>query len=258
MSTNSENTERLLGDKKVDFGNLEVELNQKQGLVNNVFNNVASSYDLMNDLMSFGVHRLWKKTLLDWMAPRPNQILADLAGGTGDIAIRFLQRGGQFAHVIDINEKMINEGKKRREIDAFSSKLSWVKGDAQAIPLANNSVDRVTIAFGLRNVPDKEIALNQIVRILKPGGRFCCLEFSHVKNPLLTKLYDKWSYNVLPKLGGVVAGDAHAYKYLVDSIRKFPSQSELCTMMADAGLAQIKVKNLSGGIATIHSGWKLD
>ena len=131
-------------------------------------------------------------------------------------------------------------------------------GDAQAIPLTNNSVDRVTIAFGLRNVPDRVLALKQIVRVLKPGGRFCCLEFSHVQNPLLSRIYDRWSYNVLPKLGQLVAGDAYSYKYLVESIRKFPSQAELCTMMADAGLAQIKVKKLSGGIATIHSGWKLD
>ncbi len=258
MSENSETAEGLSNNKKVDFGNLEVGLNQKQGLVNNVFNNVAPSYDLMNDLMSFGVHRLWKDALLDWMAPRPNQILADLAGGTGDIAIRFLRRGGQFAHVIDINEKMMDEGRRKKGIDELGPRLAWVTGDAQAIPLENNSVDRVTIAFGLRNVPDRMLALEQIVRVLKPGGRFCCLEFSHVKNPLLSEIYDKWSYYGLPKLGQMVAGDAYSYKYLVDSIRKFPSRSELCTMMADAGLSQIKVVKLSGGIATIHSGWKLD
>lgn len=258
MSANSESTEKILNNEKVDFGNRVVKLEQKQGLVNNVFNNVASSYDLMNDLMSFGVHRLWKEALLDWIAPRPNQILADLAGGTGDIAIRFLQRGGQSAHVIDINEKMMAEGQKRKEINKFGPRLAWIAGDAQAIPLTNNSVDRVTIAFGLRNVPDRVLALKQIVRVLKPGGRFCCLEFSHVQNPLLSRIYDRWSYDVLPKLGQLVAGDAYSYKYLVESIRKFPSQAELCTMMADAGLAQIKVKKLSGGIATIHSGWKLD
>ena len=258
MSKNSENTEKASVYEKVDFGSLEVELHLKQGLVNNVFDSVASSYDLMNDLMSLGVHRLWKEALLDWMAPRPNQTLADLAGGTGDIAIRFLKRGGQFAHIIDINEKMINEGRRRKGIDKIGRKLAWVIGDAQAIPLGNNSVDRVTIAFGLRNVPDRILALREIVRILKPGGRFCCLEFSHVKNSLLSQLYDRWSYDVLPKLGKIVAGDANSYKYLVESIRKFPSQSELCTMMADAGFSQIKVKNLSGGIAAIHSGWKLD
>ena len=244
--------------KKIDFGYREVEMEQKQGLVNDVFDSVASSYDIMNDLISLGVHRLWKEALLDWMAPRPNQTLADLAGGTGDIAVRFLQRGGQFAHVIDINEKMMAEGQRRREINKFRSKLAWVIGDAQSIPLKDNSVDRATIAFGLRNVPDRELALKQIVRILKPGGRFCCLEFSHVKNPLLSSLYDMWSFNILPKVGQLVAGDMHSYIYLVESIRKFPSQSELCTMMADAGLVQIKVRSLSGGIATIHSGWKLD
>ncbi len=244
--------------KKIDFGYREVEMEQKQGLVNDVFDSVASSYDIMNDLMSLGVHRLWKEALLDWMAPRPNQTLADLAGGTGDIAVRFLQRGGQFAHVIDINEKMMAEGQRRREMYKFRSNLAWVIGDAQSIPLENNSVDRATIAFGLRNVPDRNLALRQIVRILKPGGRFCCLEFSRVENPLLSSLYDMWSFNILPKLGKLVAGDMHSYIYLVESIRKFPSQSELCTMMADAGLVQIKVRSLSGGIATIHSGWKLD
>ena len=258
MRTNSESAERLLNNEKVDFGNREVSLDQKQDLVNNVFSSVASSYDLMNDLMSLGVHRLWKEALLDWLAPRPNQILADLAGGTGDIAIRFLQRGGQFAHVIDINEKMMTEGQRRKGIDEFVHRLAWVTGDVQAIPLENNSVDRVTIAFGLRNVPNRTLALKQIVRILKPGGRFCCLEFSHVNNPLLSEIYDKWSYSVLPKLGQLVARDAFSYRYLVESIRKFPSQEELCIMMADAGLVQIKVKKLSGGIATIHSGWKLD
>jgi demethylmenaquinone methyltransferase/2-methoxy-6-polyprenyl-1,4-benzoquinol methylase len=143
-------------------------------------------------------------------------------------------------------------------MNKYQDKLNWLAGDAQDIPLADNSVDRVTIAFGLRNVPDRMKALNQIVRILKPGGRFCCLEFSHVKNPLLSGVYDRWSFNVLPKLGLLVAGDAQSYHYLVESIRQFPSQAELCTMMADTGMAQIKVRSLSGGIAAIHSGWKLD
>ena len=258
MSTDAQNNLDSSPNTQVDFGYQNVALSQKQELVNSVFDSVASSYDIMNDLMSIGVHRLWKEALLDWMAPRPNQILADLAGGTGDVSLKFLERGGQFAHVIDINEQMLAAGRKRKVMNKFQERLNWLAGDAQDIPLADNSVDRVIIAFGLRNVPDRMKALNQIVRILKPGGRFCCLEFSHVKNPILSSVYDGWSFNILPKLGQIVAGEAQPYQYLVESIRRFPSEAELCSMMADTGMAQIKVRNLSGGIAAIHSGWKLD
>ena len=258
MSIDAQNNLDSSPDAQVDFGYQNVALSQKQELVNSVFDSVASSYDIMNDLMSIGVHRLWKEALLDWMAPRPNQILADLAGGTGDVSLKFLERGGQFAHVIDINEQMLAAGRKRKVMNKFQERLNWLAGDAQDIPLADNSVDRVTIAFGLRNVPDRMKALNQIVRILKPGGRFCCLEFSHVKNPILSSVYDGWSFNILPKIGQLVAGEAQPYQYLVESIRRFPSEAELCSMMADTGMAQIKVRNLSGGIAAIHSGWKLD
>ena len=258
MSTDAQNNLDSSPNTQVDFGYQNVALSQKQELVNSVFDSVASSYDIMNDLMSIGIHRLWKEALLDWMAPRPNQILADLAGGTGDVSLKFLERGGQFAHVIDINEQMLAAGRKRKVMNKFQERLNWLAGDAQDIPLADNSVDRVIIAFGLRNVPDRMKALNQIVRILKPGGRFCCLEFSHVKNPILSSVYDGWSFNILPKLGQIVAGEAQPYQYLVESIRRFPSEAELCSMMADTGMAQIKVRNLSGGIAAIHSGWKLD
>jgi len=258
MSTDAQNNLDSSPNTQVDFGYQNVALSQKQELVNSVFDSVASSYDIMNDLMSIGIHRLWKEALLDWMAPRPNQILADLAGGTGDVSLKFLERGGQFAHVIDINEQMLAAGRKRKVMNKFQERLNWLAGDAQDIPLADNSVDRVIIAFGLRNVPDRMKALNQIVRILKPGGRFCCLEFSHVKNPILSSVYDGWSFNILPKLGQLVTGEAQPYQYLVESIRRFPSEAELCSMMADTGMAQIKVRNLSGGIAAIHSGWKLD
>ena len=258
MSTDAQNNLDSSPNAQVDFGYQNVALSQKQELVNSVFDSVASSYDIMNDLMSIGIHRLWKEALLDWMAPRPNQILADLAGGTGDVSLKFLERGGQFAHVIDINEQMLAAGRKRKVMNKFQERLNWLAGDAQDIPLADNSVDRVIIAFGLRNVPDRMKALNQIVRILKPGGRFCCLEFSHVKNPILSSVYDGWSFNILPKLGQLVAGEAQPYQYLVESIRRFPSEAELCSMMADTGMAQIKVRSLSGGIAAIHSGWKLD
>ena len=258
MSTDAQNNLDSSPNAQVDFGYQNVALSQKQELVNSVFDSVASSYDIMNDLMSIGVHRLWKEALVDWMAPRPNQILADLAGGTGDVSLKFLERGGQFAHVIDINEQMLAAGRKRRVMNKFQERLNWLAGDAQDIPLADNSVDRVTIAFGLRNIPDRMKALHQIVRILKPGGRFCCLEFSHVKNPIFSSVYDEWSFNILPKLGQLVAGEAQPYQYLVESIRRFPSEAELCAMMADTGMAQIKVRNLFGGIAAIHSGWKLD
>ena len=258
MSKSAENKKVPTAKYQVDFGYSKVSITQKQNLVNDVFNSVAPSYDIMNDLMSLGVHRLWKETLLDWMAPRPNQVLADLAGGTGDIALRFVQRGGQFAYIIDINQQMLASGQKRKVMGNYKNKLNWLCGDAQAIPLADNSVDRVTIAFGLRNVPDRTKALKQITRILKPGGRFWCLEFSHVRNQLLSAIYDKWSFDVLPRLGHLIAGDSQSYQYLVESIRQFPSQAELSLMMADAGMSQIKVKPLSGGIAAIHSGWKID
>ena len=258
MSKSAENKKVPTAKYQVDFGYSKVSITQKQNLINDVFNSVAPSYDIMNDLMSLGVHRLWKETLLDWMAPRPNQVLADLAGGTGDIALRFVQRGGQFAYIIDINQQMLASGQKRKVMGNYKNKLNWLCGDAQAIPLADNSVDRVTIAFGLRNVPDRTKALKQITRILKPGGRFCCLEFSHVRNQLLSAIYDKWSFDVLPRLGHLIAGDSQSYQYLVESIRQFPSQAELSLMMADAGMSQIKVKTLSGGIAAIHSGWKID
>lgn len=243
---------------EIDFGFQSVPRDQKESLVKNVFNSVAKNYDIMNDLMSMGVHRLWKDALMDWLAPQPNQTLMDLAGGTGDVALRFLKRGGGNVHIVDINEEMLQAGKARAVMRPYQDRLSWIVGNAESLPLETASVDRATIAFGLRNVTNRDVALSEIYRVLKPGGRFCCLEFSSVDNPLLSKIYDEWSFKILPKMGELVAKDRDSYQYLVESIRQFPDQYELADMMVTAGFAQVRYRNLSGGIAAIHSGWKLD
>lgn len=243
---------------EIDFGFQSVPRDQKESLVKNVFNSVAKNYDIMNDLMSMGVHRLWKDALMDWLAPQPNQTLMDLAGGTGDVALRFLKRGGGNVHIVDINEEMLQAGKARAIMRPYQDRLSWIVGNAESLPLETASVDRATIAFGLRNVTNRDVALSEIYRVLKPGGRFCCLEFSSVDNPLLSKIYDEWSFKILPKMGELVAKDRDSYQYLVESIRQFPDQYELADMMFTAGFAQVRYRNLSGGIAAIHSGWKLD
>ena len=241
-----------------DFGFEAVPVNEKQSLVANVFSSVASSYDIMNDLMSGGVHRLWKDALMDWLAPCKGQVLIDLAGGTGDIALRFLKRGGSHVHVVDINPDMISAGKKRRDLKAYSNQLDWTVASAEDIPLQTETAERVTISFGLRNVTNRDKALREAFRILKPGGRFCCLEFSTVQNATFSKLYDLWSFIALPQLGRMVARDEAAYRYLAESIRTFPAQHDLARMMSEAGFAQVRFRNLSNGIAAIHSGWKLD
>lgn len=242
----------------IDFGFETVPVNEKQSRVADVFSSVASSYDIMNDLMSGGVHRLWKDALMDWLAPCRGQVLIDLAGGTGDIALRFLKRGGSHVHVVDINPDMISAGKKRRDIKAYSNQLDWTVASAEDIPLQTGTAERVTISFGLRNVTNRDMALREAFRVLKPGGRFCCLEFSTVQNATFSKLYDLWSFNALPQLGRMVARDEAAYRYLAESIRTFPAQHDLARMMSEAGFAQVRFRNLSNGIAAIHSGWKLD
>ena len=242
----------------IDFGFETVPVNEKQSRVADVFSSVASSYDIMNDLMSGGVHRLWKDALMDWLAPCKGQVLIDLAGGTGDIALRFLKRGGSHVHVVDINPDMISAGKKRRDIKAYSNQLDWTVASAEDIPLQTGTAERVTISFGLRNVTNRDMTLREAFRVLKPGGRFCCLEFSTVQNATFSKLYDLWSFNALPQLGRMVARDEAAYRYLAESIRTFPAQHELARMMSEAGFAQVRFRNLSNGIAAIHSGWKLD
>lgn len=246
-------------DDNADFGFRRVTEAEKTRLVRGVFDRVASRYDLMNDLMSGGIHRLWKAQLLARLDPRPGQVLLDLAGGTGDIARRFLARAGDGggAIVCDINETMIREGRDRSIDRGVLDDLAWIVGNAEDLPLASNSVDACTISFGLRNVTRIAAALAEARRVLKPGGRFLCLEFSRVKGPLLRRAYDLYSFAVLPRLGQAVARDRDAYTYLVESIRRFPPQQELAGMMQEAGFEQVSWRNLSGGIAAIHAGWRL-
>lgn len=246
------------GDESIDFGFRTVRRAEKSGLVRDVFDSVASRYDLMNDLMSGGVHRLWKSAMIDWMAPQPHQTLVDLAGGTGDISLRFLRGGGGKAVVTDINEAMLAAGRQRREFTSFGDRVRWCVGNAETLPFESASADRMTIAFGLRNVTDRDAAIAEAHRVLKPGGRFLCLEFSQVNSAALARAYDAWSFHVLPRLGQLVAGDADSYRYLVESIRTFPTPEILADMFAGAGFAQVRVRRLSAGIACIHSGWKLD
>jgi len=245
--------------RQTDFGFREVGEDEKTRLVREVFDNVASRYDLMNDLMSGGIHRRWKTDLIARLHPRPGEILLDLAGGTGDIARRFLGRAGKTGQVIvcDINASMVAAGRDRALDDGVLSGITWLVGNAEELPIADSSVDCCTISFGLRNVTHKQQALEEARRVLKPGGRFFCLEFSRVEAPVLRQLYDIYSFNVLPRLGAVIARDRDAYQYLVESIRRFPPQAELAAMMNRAGFEQVTWRNLSAGIAAIHCGWRL-
>ncbi len=241
----------------VDFGYRSVDPAEKAGLVRAVFDSVAPRYDLMNDLMSLGIHRIWKRILISDLQPRPHYTLLDLAGGTGDISFGWLNRGGGPVLLTDINASMLSVGRDRALNRGLSDQLRLVVADAEKLPLPDRCVDRVSIAFGLRNCTDKAAVLHEARRVLKPGGRFLCLEFSHVKVYALTPIYDTWSFKVLPRLGRMVAGDEESYRYLAESIRTFPNQATLAEMMGDAGLARVKIRNLSGGIAAIHSGWRL-
>lgn len=239
------------------FGFRTVREEEKASLVRNVFDSVAPKYDLMNDLMSAGVHRLWKSSFLDWLRPRPNMTLLDVGGGTGDIAFGFKKRGGGPAIVCDINKEMLAVGRDRGIDKGIVGDIAWVCGDAEHLPVADSSVDAYTIAFCLRNVTHWQQAINDAYRVLKPGGRYMCLEFSKVVVPGLKQFYDLYSFNILPVVGKAVTGDRDAYQYLVESIRKFPSQGEMKEMVEAAGFARVEVRNLTGGIAAIHSGWKL-
>ncbi len=244
-------------DDTIDFGFHTIQRADKARMVRGVFDSVADRYDIMNDVMSGGIHRLWKAAMIDWMAPQPHQKLIDLAGGTGDISLRFLSGGGE-ACITDINHTMLEAGRGRRDLQRLAHRLSWCVANAESLPFDDHSADFVTIAFGLRNVTNRQAAVNEAYRTLKPGGRFLCLEFSHVQNRPLAKLYDSFSFNILPIMGQVIAGDADSYRYLAESIRTFPSKEILADMFAEAGFAQIRVRSLSAGIACIHSGWKLD
>lgn len=247
--------------KTASFGFREVPEAQKEELVGEVFTSVANKYDLMNDLMSGGVHRLWKDAFVDWLNPQPGMRVLDVAGGTGDIALRIAKRakarGGEAEVIIcDINDSMLNEGLKRSDILSAGT-IRWVCGNAECLPVPDASMDAYTIAFGIRNVTHIDKALAEARRVLKPGGRFLCLEFSQVEAPILDKLYDQYSFKILPRIGQMVAGNGDAYRYLAESIRKFPPQATFAKMIGDAGLSQVKVRNFMGGIAAMHSGWRI-
>ncbi|MFQ3252480.1 MAG: demethylmenaquinone methyltransferase/2-methoxy-6-polyprenyl-1,4-benzoquinol methylase [Loktanella salsilacus] len=245
-------------DKTTHFGFETVREEDKAGRVQGVFSSVASKYDIMNDLMSGGVHRIWKDAMMDWLAPRPGQRLLDVAGGTGDISFRFLKRAGSgHSTVLDITESMLVEGRKRAEAESMHDQLDWVVGDAMALPFPDNTFDVYTISFGIRNVTRPQEALNEAYRVLRPGGRLMVLEFSQLPNPMMQKAYDAYSFNVIPRMGQIIAGDRDSYQYLVESIRNFPDQDTFLGMVRAAGFDNAKYRNLTLGVAALHSGWKL-
>jgi demethylmenaquinone methyltransferase/2-methoxy-6-polyprenyl-1,4-benzoquinol methylase len=231
---------------------------EKAGRVVGVFTSVARRYDLMNDAMSLGVHRLWKDAMLDWLAPRPGIAALDVAGGTGDVAFRLLRRlrGDARVTVLDLTEAMLVEGRRRAAAEPFSDRLDWVAGDAVALPFRDGAFDAYTIAFGIRNVARPEAALAEAFRVLRPGGRLMVLEFGRVA-PGLRAAYDLYSFRVIPELGRLLAGDRDSYRYLVESIRRFPDQETFGGMIRAAGFGLVGCRNLSMGVAALHSGWKL-
>ena len=240
------------------FGFKTVDESEKAGMVEGLFSSVANKYDVMNDAMSMGIHRIWKDAMMDWLAPRGALKLLDVAGGTGDVAFRFLKRAPQsHATVFDMTQGMLDAGRTRAEAGDMANSLDWVCGDAMALPFADNSFDVYTISFGIRNVTRPQEALNEAYRVLRPGGRLMVLEFSQIPNPAMQWAYDQYSFNVIPKMGQVIANDADSYRYLVESIRKFPDQDTFLQMIKDAGFENAKYRNMAMGIAALHSGWKI-
>ena len=243
------------------YGFRSVSEDQKQGMVNEVFHKVAKRYDIMNDLMSGGLHRVWKEAMVAALNPprRPGWASLDVAGGTGDIAFRIVDASERTAHVtvLDINGSMLEVGRERAEKKGIAESLDFVEANAEELPFEDETFDAYTIAFGIRNVPHIETALAEAYRVLKTGGRFLCLEFSEVDMPLLDRVYEQWSFKAIPQIGRAVTGDAEPYSYLVQSIRKFPNQSNFAAMISNAGFDRVSFRNYSGGIAALHSGWKL-
>lgn len=252
----------MSADHETSFGFKKVTPQEKSKEVDSVFKRVASRYDLMNDVMSLGIHRLWKHKLIEMIRPRPGMHLLDVAGGTGDIAIRFLNASKQYAPhaqatVCDRNEAMIVEGRDKALDAGITHHLDWVCADAAALPFDDQTFDTYSISFGLRNVTDIPSALKEAYRVLKPGGQYFCLEFSKVENPWFQKAYEEYSFRLIPRIGAWIAQDRDAYQYLVESIARFPDQEELLGLIQTAGFQQTSYVNLSNGIVAIHSGIKV-
>jgi demethylmenaquinone methyltransferase / 2-methoxy-6-polyprenyl-1,4-benzoquinol methylase len=243
------------------FGSRQVPLADKQAMVDDVFHSVAPRYDLMNDLMSLGLHRAWKDVLVTAVNPprRRTFALLDIAGGTGDVALRAVEAGGEFtrATVCDINVNMLAVGQKRAEAHHLGEAITFTEGNAEALPFADRSFDAVTIAFGIRNVPRIDVALAEAFRVLRIGGKFLCLEFSAVDVPGFDRLYDFYSFNVIPALGRAIVGDAESYRYLVESIRRFPKPEAFAAMLRAAGFRRVSYQQMTGGIVALHCGWRL-
>ena len=250
-----------LGGMENSFGFKAVKEDEKQNMVNNVFHSVARKYDVMNDVMSVGMHRLWKDAMVAWLSPPhiDGWSVLDVAGGTGDISFKIIEASGRHAHatVLDINGSMLEVGRERAEKKGLLNHCNFVEANAEKLPFDDRQFDAYTIAFGIRNVPHIDKALSEAFRVLKPGGRFMCLEFSEVELPILDKVYDLWSFHGIPRVGQMIAGDADSYRYLVESIRKFPRQNDFADMIRSAGFSRVSYRNLTGGIAAIHSGWKI-
>ncbi len=256
-------TDRVTADggMQTSYGFKNIEASEKQALVNHVFDKVAKRYDVMNDIMSGGLHRVWKDAMIVALNPRkdPNYHLLDVAGGTGDIAFRAMEASGRKAHatVLDINPSMLGVGRMRADQRGLGPNLTFVEANAEKLPFADNMFDAYTIAFGIRNVPRMDLALEEAFRVLKRGGRLLVLEFSQIDMPMLDTIYDRWSFSAIPRLGKLVTGDAEPYQYLVESIRKFPKQEDFAAMIRKAGFCRVVFTNYTGGIAALHSGWKI-
>ena len=249
------------GGMETSYGFRDVADGEKQPLVNEVFHKVAKRYDIMNDVMSAGLHRVWKDALVAALNPRksPDYRTLDVAGGTGDLAFRIVEASNRLAHstVLDINGSMLGVGADRAEKKGLTENLTFVEANAEDLPFEAGSFDAYTIAFGIRNVPHIDKALSEAYRVLKRGGRLLVLEFSEVDMPLLDTVYDQWSFKAIPRFGKMITGDAEPYQYLVESIRKFPNQDNFATMIREAGFSRVTYTNYTGGIAALHSGWKI-